>query len=250
MKQTHIFIVVLAAVIIIGGVVFLSKKQTTATGQPQQIACTTDAKQCPDGSYVGRQGPQCEFAACPGANAAPSSVSSNNTSAPITLAHLYENKVNGVGYSIRYPDLYKLDTGYTYDSFGPNKSIKGVKFTIDPKFSYKTNLSADSYISVEQKPGTNVCSANLFLNDVSVLPHKQSEGSMTYSVATVNGAGAGNRYEETVYALPNSNPCIAVRYFIHYGVLENYEPGAVTAYDREGLLSQFDAIRHSLTLTI
>lgn len=29
-------------------------------------ACTMDAKMCPDGSYVGRQGPNCEFAACPG----------------------------------------------------------------------------------------------------------------------------------------------------------------------------------------
>lgn len=28
--------------------------------------CTHDAKQCSDGSYVGRTGPNCEFAACPG----------------------------------------------------------------------------------------------------------------------------------------------------------------------------------------
>ncbi len=27
--------------------------------------CTQDARQCPDGSYVGRVGPSCEFAACP-----------------------------------------------------------------------------------------------------------------------------------------------------------------------------------------
>lgn len=27
--------------------------------------CTADAKMCPDGSYVGRVGPSCEFAACP-----------------------------------------------------------------------------------------------------------------------------------------------------------------------------------------
>jgi hypothetical protein len=27
-------------------------------------ACTDDAKQCPDGSYVGRTGPACEFAPC------------------------------------------------------------------------------------------------------------------------------------------------------------------------------------------
>lgn len=30
------------------------------------IFCTMDAKMCPDGSYVGRVGPNCEFAACPG----------------------------------------------------------------------------------------------------------------------------------------------------------------------------------------
>lgn len=30
------------------------------------VACTMDAKICPDGSAVGRQGPNCEFAKCPG----------------------------------------------------------------------------------------------------------------------------------------------------------------------------------------
>lgn len=32
---------------------------------PGPTVCTMDAKQCPDGSYVGRSGPQCEFAICP-----------------------------------------------------------------------------------------------------------------------------------------------------------------------------------------
>ena len=30
------------------------------------IFCTADAKLCPDGSGVGRVGPNCEFALCPG----------------------------------------------------------------------------------------------------------------------------------------------------------------------------------------
>lgn len=30
------------------------------------VACTMDAKICPDGSYVGRTAPDCEFAPCPG----------------------------------------------------------------------------------------------------------------------------------------------------------------------------------------
>ena len=29
------------------------------------VACTMDVKQCPDGSYVGRVAPDCEFEACP-----------------------------------------------------------------------------------------------------------------------------------------------------------------------------------------
>ena len=39
---------------------------------PDQVGgpmCTTEAKICPDGSNVGRTGPNCEFAACPAAAA-------------------------------------------------------------------------------------------------------------------------------------------------------------------------------------
>lgn len=35
--------------------------------QPEQpVFCTLDAKICPDGTAVGRTGPDCEFAPCPG----------------------------------------------------------------------------------------------------------------------------------------------------------------------------------------
>jgi len=32
---------------------------------PVETACTLEAKECPDGSYVGRVPPNCEFAPCP-----------------------------------------------------------------------------------------------------------------------------------------------------------------------------------------
>ncbi len=50
--------------------------------QPVQphIACTLEAKLCPDGSYVGRVGPNCEFAACPAATA--TSTATSRTSTP------------------------------------------------------------------------------------------------------------------------------------------------------------------------
>jgi uncharacterized lipoprotein YajG len=36
------------------------------TQPPQTTVCSQDAKQCSDGSWVGRSGPNCEFA-CPSA---------------------------------------------------------------------------------------------------------------------------------------------------------------------------------------
>jgi hypothetical protein len=41
------------------------KHDTTPPDGGAQV-CTKDAKLCPDGSSVGRSGPDCEFAACPG----------------------------------------------------------------------------------------------------------------------------------------------------------------------------------------
>lgn len=37
------------------------------------VACTEEAKECPDGSYVSREGPSCEFAECPASDAEPAS---------------------------------------------------------------------------------------------------------------------------------------------------------------------------------
>ncbi len=38
---------------------------TNVTPEPEPVACTQEAKICPDGSSVGRSGPDCEFAPCP-----------------------------------------------------------------------------------------------------------------------------------------------------------------------------------------
>ena len=79
------------------------------------------------------------------------------------------------------------------------------------------------------------------------IPTTVSAGIIMYSIASSTGAAAGNRYEEVVYALPGSNPCLAVRTYIHYGVLENYATGTVKAFDRAALEKSFVAIRDSVT---
>ena len=45
-----------------------SQRPSDSLSEPTEepVFCTMDAKLCPDGSSVGRQPPNCEFAPCPG----------------------------------------------------------------------------------------------------------------------------------------------------------------------------------------
>jgi membrane-bound inhibitor of C-type lysozyme len=169
---------------------------------------------------------------------------------PGNLPGVYESGSNG--FSIRYPAGYTVNPNFQYQELGPGKEISGVSFTIPTSTAAGTNLGRDSYVSVEEIPQTQECTADLFLppNSMSGVlgVTTTTDNGVTYSVASSTGAGAGNRYVEVAYAIPGTNPCIAVHYFIHYGVIENYPQGAVRAFDEPALLDQFNAIRRTLTL--
>ncbi len=66
--QKGISSVALTSVIVIlliasGGIYYATRDSSDIDTGP--VACTADAKICPDGSAVGRIGPKCEFAPCP-----------------------------------------------------------------------------------------------------------------------------------------------------------------------------------------
>lgn len=165
---------------------------------------------------------------------------------PGDLPKIYEN--GALGFSIRYPSGYSLNTSYKYQELGPGKNINGIKFTIPESIAKGTNLSSfDTGVSVEEIPDIQNCDAKLFIYS-GVSSREITDNGIDYSFASSTGAAAGNRYEESVWAFPGTNPCVAVRYLVHYGVIENYPPGVVSEFNRAALLKQFDAIRHSLTL--
>lgn len=164
---------------------------------------------------------------------------------PGTLPSVYESGTKG--FSLRYPAGYTIDEKYSYQAQGPGRSIGGVKFTIPSAAAANTNLSSDSYMSVEEIPNAKSCSASAFVQPGAKVT-TITEGDTTYSVASTSDAAAGNRYDETVYAFPGTSPCMAVRYFIHYGAIENYPPDTAHAFDRQALLAQFDAMRRSLII--
>jgi membrane-bound inhibitor of C-type lysozyme len=162
------------------------------------------------------------------------------------LPHTYAS--SSLGVTLRYPDGYTLSDTYRYTDIGTT-SIPGVKLTIATATASGTNLSHDSYVSVESLPlPPEVCTADHFIN----LPSGATTSTMTvdtvgYSYATSSDAAAGNRYEEQVFVRPSSVACIAIRYFIHTTAIENYDSGTVQSYDRATLLSVFDAIRDATT---
>ena len=165
------------------------------------------------------------------------------------LPQIYSNGARG--FSIRLPGAFAVDESYKYTELGPAKNISGVKFTIPLDMATGTNLGSDSYISVEQIPQSILlnkeCAASFFV-DPETPVSKFTDNGTDYSVASSTGAGAGNRYEEMVYALPWSNPCTAIRYFIHTSVFSNYPAGTVKEFNPQNLVSTFDILRRTLIL--
>jgi len=63
-KQITALVVLVLASVLIAWWMQMSAPQSDINTDESVIACTMDAMQCPDGSYVGRTGPRCEFV-CP-----------------------------------------------------------------------------------------------------------------------------------------------------------------------------------------
>jgi hypothetical protein len=100
-------LIVILAILVVGGAVYSFMRTApgtvitpgssvtpspTASGTGEPVACTLDAKICPDGSAVGRIGPNCEFAACP----VPTSSSSSSSTTTLKVSLNTKSVVQGV----------------------------------------------------------------------------------------------------------------------------------------------------------
>lgn len=122
-----LMILIVVIVGVAGYFVFVQKFDTQIATSPTPsdgVFCTQDAKLCPDGSYVGRTGPQCEFTPCP------TSAVKDETIGWKT----YTGTVGQIQYQVSYPEDWRVveqtDGGV---GFGPKWLGSDVVWTISPE---------------------------------------------------------------------------------------------------------------------
>lgn len=134
-KHLKIFILVLAVSIIVPQVVLAAwwnpfswgvwnkifKKQEQ---KQEQTACTMDAKQCSDGSFVGRKGPKCDFEACPGDNAGKCESDKDCPVINCIKAPCPQNKCinNRCQAGLFWDVIYPLYSGVNWETVGSKKN--------------------------------------------------------------------------------------------------------------------------------
>lgn len=122
-----IAVVLLALSLVGGGAYFFASRMKGG----KATACTTEAKVCPDGTAVGRVGPNCEFAPCPTASATPDPTASWQT---------YLN--SELGFSLKYPTEVKVsedivNNSVYFSQVGPTQK-EGTEFFDGISISLKT----------------------------------------------------------------------------------------------------------------
>lgn len=108
--------------------------------------CTMDAKLCPDGSYVGRTGPNCQFV-CPGPDATPSDVGSTEDGGYIDIEGSVESESSSdVGYYQEAPHP-GIPIGNWFLRIIKNFSGSGSSGTVVDE---EASVSADGAVSAEE----------------------------------------------------------------------------------------------------
>lgn len=81
-----ILVIVVALGVIFGAFYFFNKQEFATPVVEKPVVCTMEAKLCPDGSYVSRTGPNCEFAICPSIVTTPIKSIKGNVKGRVTLS--------------------------------------------------------------------------------------------------------------------------------------------------------------------
>lgn len=154
MQKGFSAILIILGILIISGGLIGGKYYFSKVNDNKQKACTLEAKICPDGSSVGRTGPNCEFATCPSSSGA---------------WETYTNQK--MKFSFQYPQGYELKEVSTPNVELINLIKDGVsEITIEIKDSGGKTL--DEILSADRGIVKTIFSKEIKLGDVRAIQER------------------------------------------------------------------------------
>ena len=150
-KVTGIFILIILLVILCTIGYFIFERYMIGL---KPVACTTEAKICPDGSSVGRIAPNCDFAPCPDISAG---------------WETYKDVVNGI--EMKYPATF-AGAVWRAQTWPPTVSVLSGKENAD---------EACSQISSGSIPFTFIANKNIGSNSFALLENSDAGAGQLYT---------------------------------------------------------------------
>lgn len=201
-KLSFLSILILLATIVI----FVAVTPVPQPKTEQPVACTQEAKVCPDGSAVGRTGPKCEFAPCPAAK--------TPTDDNSMKAYTYMNAKQAIAYG--YPRT--LPTKYISVAEWPPKVWVGM----NQQFSCAT---------------TSTTSNPAFENS-----QLKTIGGRVYCINNLNDGAAGSIYSHYSYFTEQDGNFVSVQFTLREVQCDNYDDPQKTECKTERAAFDPDAV--------
>ncbi len=174
------------------------------------VACTMEAMQCPDGSYVGRTGPSCAFAPCP-----------TDTTAPTTVNWIQTTDTSQ-GVSFKYPPT--LGTTYIQTTDWPPK--------VTSANTPLTCTEAGAAVALTGKT------------------EQKSIGGRTFCVTTETEGAAGSMYLTYTYATEINTKTVSFTFGLKEVQCANYPEPKATACAKERQAFNPDTLAGAIVDTV
>ncbi len=159
------------------------------------------------------------------------------------LTKTYQGKIDSVEFTLKLPPDYMVESGNGFieaTEFSKETLINGVKFT-------KQTGAHQAMLTVEAAsiPDEAKCDVRYFQSFLGKVEIESTTDDVLFTSSISENAISNKYAKEKIWAIANSKPCIAVRYFY---ITEPEVVGGMISYEEKNLLNSFDTIRHSLMI--
>lgn len=169
---------------------------------------------------------------------------------PATAADSTKSYKDRHGFSLRIPSTASVETDTQENGQLDMIPDAAVVVSLNPNEFKGTNLgNASVSVGVSIDPTiVAACSADKLAQGEKPAGSEML-GGVKFTRFTFEDAGAGNRYNSTVYRTTSGGNCYEVVEFLHWAPIENFSPGSVKEFDRAKIEAELHAIARSFALS-